>query len=172
MAPSVFLENFFEVRFYFSLQCEAEPPRKKVRQDDPIAIPYGDSVKLYSRAECKEMIDLFEKSKIKEAIPATPASPAVPAVTRTLFTIGAPGPSGNRRGAGRGGLGARGGFAQRRMDGKRQENLKGAAGAKFTIEQVINLGKTSTCPEDAKIMADKAKKVLHKKVENLLATKH
>ena len=57
------------------------------------------------------------------------------------------------------------------MDLKRQENLRGAAGAKFTIEQVINLGKTSTCPEDAKIMAEKARRVLQKKVENVLVSK-
>ena len=153
---------------------EAEPPKKKVKQDDQIAIPYGDSCKTYSRAECKEMIDLYEDAKAKKAASASAAllattTAATPA--RTLFTIGAPGPSGSGRGGGRGGRNARGGYAQQRMDSRRQENLRGAAGAKFTIEQIINLGKTSTCPEDARIMAEKAKKVLQKKIDNVLASK-
>jgi len=71
----------------------------------------------------------------------------------------------------RGSRNVRGGYAQQRMDNRRQENLRGAAGAKFTIEQIINLGKTSTCPEDAKIMAEKAKRVLQKKIDNVLASK-
>ena len=150
---------------------EAGPPRKKVRQEDEIAIPYGDSARVYSRAECKEMIDLFEKTKAMRSAPTPTLLTAAAAVepVRTLFTIGAPGPSGSGRGAGRGGR--RGGYAQQRMDNKRQENLRGAAGAKFTIEQVINLGKTSTCPEDAKVMAEKARRVLQKKVENVLVSK-
>ena len=155
---------------------EAEPPKKKVRQDDPdqIAIPYGDSCKTYSRAECKEMIDLFEERKAIRAATASVAlatTATAPTTTKTLFTIGAPGPSGSGRGGGRGGRNARGGYAQQRMDNRRQENLRGAAGAKFTIEQIINLGKTSTCPEDAKIMAEKAKRVLQKKIDNVLASK-